>query len=198
MKPAEIRALLSNPWKHGEAVDLAGVTVEGVLDLTGLALCGVDFRGAVFKGGLIATGARFDGLSWFHDARVEGPLDLSGALFANDARFDAAHFDATTLKGAEFRGTATFRGCHFGGAADLRDLTCYGNLDLAETRFAAGLSLKGSEFLGGLWAQGAAFPAEADFADTQVHGRLWLRAARQGNAPVDDGAFGLSFGYTYR
>jgi hypothetical protein len=198
MNPAEIRALLTRPWRHGEAVDLAGVTVEGPLDLTGLALCGVDFRGATFKGGLIAPGARFDGLSWFHDASVEGPLDLSGALFANDARFDAACFQAATLTGAEFRGTATFRACRFGGEADLRALTCYGNLDLAETDYAAGLRLTGSEFLGGLWAQGARFPAEADFSETQVHGRLWLRAALQGNAPVSDSAFGLAFGYTYR
>ena len=198
MNPAEIRARLTRPWKHGEAEDLAGVTVEGPLDLTGLALCGVDFRGAVFKGGLIAPGARFDGLSWFHDAVFEGPLDLSGALFANDARFDAARFEAAMLKSAEFRGTATFRACRFGGMADLRDLTCYGNIDLAETRYAEGLSLRGSEFLGGLWAQSARFPAEADFTQTQVHGRLWLRDAAQGNGPVADTAFGLAFGYTYR
>lgn len=198
MTPAEIRERLTRPWCHGEAEDLAGVTVEGALDLTGLSLCGVDFRGATFRGGLKAPGVRFDGLSWFHDAHFEGPVDLSGALFANDARFDAACFEDATLSGAEFRGTATFRACRFDGEADLSRLTCYGNLDLAETRFAAGLSLAGSELLGGLWAQAADFPAEADFADTQVHGRLWLRAARQGNAPVDDTAFGLSFGYTYR
>ncbi|MCA0206323.1 MAG: pentapeptide repeat-containing protein [Proteobacteria bacterium] len=198
MTPAEIRARLTRPWRHGEAEDLAGVTVDGLLDLTDLALCGVDFRGATFQGGLSARGARFDGLSWFHDAHFEGPVDLSGALFANDARFDTARFESVNLSGAEFRGTATFRACRFDGAADLSRLTCYGNLDLAETRFAAGLSLAGSEFLGGLWAQAADFPAEADFSDTQVHGRLWLRAARQGNMPVDDRAFGLSFGYTYR
>ena len=32
---------------------------------------------------------------------------------------------------------------------------------------------------------------------TQVHGRLWIKRARKGNAPLSPDAFGMSFGYTY-
>ncbi len=193
-----IRDLLTRPWKHGEAVNLRDVRVTGMLDLTGLALCGVDFSGAVFEGEVTARGARFDGLAWFKGAHFAAAADFSGAMFVSDARFDAANFAAKArFSGAEFRGIADFAQAAFHDAADFRALTCYGNADFARIRAQGRTSFAGSEFLGGFWADKAALPADADLRDTQVHGRLWLRGARRGNAALAERDFGLSFGYCW-
>ena len=52
MRAAEILERLSVAWKHGEHVDLAGVTCEGRLDLSGREIPGVDFSGATFPEGI--------------------------------------------------------------------------------------------------------------------------------------------------
>lgn len=196
MRAAAIREALSRPWRHGEALDLRGITLDEVLDLGGLPLSGVDLRGAHLKGGLVARGARFDGLAWFQGARIDGVTDLSGALFVMDARFDDVGFADACLTGAEFRGTASFKGARL-VSADLERLVCYGNLDVSGVRCSERFTLAGSECLGGIWAQDCALPADADFSATEVHGRLWLRRARRGNAAMAVADFGTVFGYSW-
>jgi len=195
MRAAEIRERLRAPWVHGQALDLRGLVVTEALDLSGLALCGADFTGSRFEGGLTARGARFDGLSWFSGCHFAS-ADFGGALFVNDARFDDAIFvTAPVFHNAEFRGIARFDGATMPGG-DFRALTCYGNAAFAQVDGGA-LDLSGSEFLGGFWAQSAQFAHGARFDDTQVHGRLWLRGARLGNASLDPAAFGLCYGYAW-
>lgn len=195
MRAAEIRAALGAPWVHGEALDLAGLTLDEPLDLDGCVLCGVDFSGARFLAPVSARGARFEGLSWFTGATF-AQADFSGALFVNDARFEESRFGtAPDFHGAEFRGIARFGGATLPGG-DFRALTCYGNADFGGTD-AGALDLAGSEFLGGFWAQSARFGAGARFDETQVHGRLWLRGATRGNAALAPEAFTLAFGYSW-
>lgn len=194
MTAAEVRAALSRPWRHGEALDLRGATLHQRLDLRDLPLGGLDARGATFAAGIDARGARFNGLAWFHGARLAGPCDFAGAVFANDARFDEARFDDALFAGAEFRGTACFRGAQM-RSGDLGAITCYGNLDLGALRCTGALRLTGAECLGGLWAPDCALPAETDLSETQIHGRLWLRGARRGTALLAERDFALTFGY---
>jgi len=198
MDAAAIRDRLSTPWKHGEAADLRGIRVTEALDLSNLALCGVDFTGAVFEAGVTAKNARFDGLAWFKDVEFGAATDFSGALFVNDARFDAAVFTAPAdFSGAEFRGIAGFSQTQFRAGAAFGALNCYGNADFADARADGAVTFAGSEFLGGLWASRTILPPDANLTDTQVHGRLWLRGARRGDGTLAAHDFGLSFGYTW-
>lgn len=193
---AEIRARLSRRWVHGVAEDLRGLTLSEPLDLSGLTLCGVDFRGTHFGAGIKAGGAVFDGLGWFGGCRF-ADADFSDALFVNDARFEDTVFDtAPRLDRVEFRGIARFDAALMPGAS-ARGLTCYGNASFAGARVGA-LDLSDSEFLGGFWAQSADFGVEARFTNTQTHGRLWLRGATRGTAPLSPEEFGLVFGYARR
>jgi uncharacterized protein YjbI with pentapeptide repeats len=194
MDAAAIRALLRRPWRHGEAADLRGLTVTDPLDLSGLALSGADFTGTVFAAPLAATGARFDGLSWFGGCRFEAEADFSGARFATDARFEGARFAApSSFDGAEFRGIARFDRAEFLAPSDFSAITAFGNAAFGGLR-GGPVRLCDAEFLGGFWAEDAGFAAGSDFAGTEVHGRLWLRRARLGNAPLPPAAFALVFG----
>ncbi|KHQ49739.1 pentapeptide repeat-containing protein [Mameliella alba] len=198
MTPAELRERLVAPWRHGEHADLRGVTCEGRLDLSGCEVAGFDLSGASFPEGIDARGARFLGLSWLRDVRFGGRADFGGAVFLNDARFEGARFDgAARFSGIEFRGIGRFDGARFEAEADFSGAVGYGNCSLAQVSMQGPTSFRDSEWLGGLWCQDAALPADADLAETQVHGRLWLRGARQGNGALKPAAFGMSFGYTY-
>ena len=64
-------------------------------------------------------------------------------------------------------------------------------------RFEAPASFRGAEYLGGIWCDSTSFAEGTDFGEIQVHGRLWIRRARLGAAPLDAERFALSFGYTY-
>ena len=195
MTAQEVRARLSQTWRHGHAVDLQGLHLDEPLDLSGLALCGVDFRGARFAG-LRAHGAQFDGLCWFHGAQFDGPVDFSGTRFASDARFDGARFATANFHAAEFRGIAGFHAARL-ARADMTAMIAYGNADFGNVRIESSADFSGSEFLGGFWAEGADLPPDADLGGTEVHGRLWIKQALRGNTPLRTADFGLVFGYTY-
>ncbi|CAN0656537.1 Pentapeptide repeat-containing protein (plasmid) [Nitratireductor aquimarinus] len=198
MKAAEIRALVCAPWRHGDCVDLSGIVCEGTLDLAGLDLTGVDFTGASFPDGIDATGTRFLGVSWFSNARFGGKTLFAHAVFTNDARFDQAIFAAEAcFEGAEFRGIARFDRADFAMGANFQRIACYGNFSLHGVWVRGKASFQKAEWLGGLWCEAAQLPENADFADTQVHGRLWLRNALVGNRRLRSGTFPLSYGYTY-
>lgn len=195
MHTTEIRERLMRPWVHGEAAQFRNLTLDEPLDLSGLTLSGVDFQGTRFRGGLTAAGARFEGLSWFGGCQFAN-ADFSGVLFVNDARFENTVFDIeASFQGAEFRGIARFDAALIPVGA-FSGMTCYGNASFADMR-AGDLDVSESEFLGGVWAQSAVFGAGARFDDSQVHGRLWLRGARRGNAPLRTEDFGLTFGYSW-
>jgi uncharacterized protein YjbI with pentapeptide repeats len=195
---AEIRAALSQPYRHGAHSDFAGITCDEPLDLSGLVLSGVDFSGARFARGIDARGARFDGLSWFIGASFGADARFAGAVFASDARFDDAGFAARAdFSKAEFRGIARFDRGRFAAGFDATGVTGNGNFSLEEVQVTDEASLAQSEFMGGLWCQNAHLPAATDLTGTQVHGRLWLRGARRGNAPLRAGDVELAFGYTY-
>lgn len=197
-RAAEIRARLLEPWQHGEHADFHGLVCEEMLDLAGVPLAGVDFTGAQFKGGIDARGARFDGLAWFQDVQFNGPAHFDGAVFMNDARFEGVHFaDASGFKGVEFRGIGRFDRAQFERGVDFSETVCFGNFSLQSATGRAPFDFRHSEWLGGLWCDQVTLPERADFSDTQVHGRLWLRGARRGNAPLTTKDFGMSFGYSY-
>jgi uncharacterized protein YjbI with pentapeptide repeats len=198
MRASEIAERLTAPWVHGEHVDLTGVTCKGRLDLAGRDLPGVDLSGAAFPDGIDATGARFQGLAWFRAASFGDPTSFARATFLSDARFEDSEFaGAPDFSETEFRGIARFdhadlpRGARFGRSVS------YGNVSLAHARFGAPGDFRGAEYLGGIWCDGTHFAPGTDFADIQVHGRLWIRRARMGDAPLNPGLFALSFGYTY-
>lgn len=196
MRAAAIRAALDRPWRHGQAQDLRGLTIDEPLDLSGLALAGADFTGTRFRAPVTARGARFDGLSWFSGCQFT-QADFSGALFVNDARFDGAGFgSAPDFRGAEFRGIARFDDALLPAGGDFRDLVCFGNAAFARVQ-GDDPDFSGSEFLGGFWAQSAQFGSAARFDGTQVHGRLWLRGALHGNRPLKAADFGMVFGYAW-
>ena len=199
MRAAAIRESLARPWVHGQAADLRGLTVTEPLNLSGMALSGADFSGTRFCAPVLAAGARFDGLSWFTGAVFEDKADFARALFINEARFDGARFAGPAgFGGAEFRGIARFDRAELARGGDFARITAYGNVSLDRTVFGGPADFTGGEFLGGFWCDTAHFDAGAAFDETQVHGRLWIRGATLGNAPLGDERFGLSFGYTYR
>ncbi|GKY89382.1 pentapeptide repeat-containing protein [Sinisalibacter aestuarii] len=196
--PAEIRAVLCEPYRHGSHSPFAGITCDRPLDLSGLTLSGVDFSGARFAQGLDARGARFDGLSWFIGAEFGGDARFDGAVFSSDARFEDARFSGAARFGeAEFRGIARFDRARFANGFEAAKVTCNGNCSLEAAQVAGAASLAQSEFMGGLWCHDAALPATTDLDGTQVHGRLWLRGARRGNVPLRPGDIEMAFGYTY-
>lgn len=198
MTPQEIRERLTVPWQHGAHADLRGIVCDGRLDLSGCDVAGFDLSGATFREGIDATGARFLGLSWFGGARFGGRADFGGALFLNDARFERACFDGQArFASAEFRGIGRFDAAEFKTGADFSDVVSYGNFSLQQVVLQQIAHFRGSEWLGGLWCQQAELPADCDLADTQVHGRLWLRGARHGNRALAEADFAMSFGYTY-
>lgn len=195
---AKIRERLLRPWKHGDHVDFRGVICKDRLDISGVAVDGVDFTGARFLGGIDASCTHFAGLAWFRDVVIEGPANFSGAVFMIDARFEGVKFQqAAGFCDAEFRGIGRFDGAVFAADADFSGTTCYGNFSLQSAESRGSATFRGSEWLGGLWCEDARFPAGVDLSDTQVHGRLWLRQARRGNAALRSDDFGMSFGYTY-
>ena len=147
---AEIRTRLTRPWQHGTHADFRGVTCEAPLDLSGVAVDGIDFTGARFLGGIDASGARFDGLAWFRDVVIEGPARFDGAVFMNDARFEGARFQRPAgFRNTEFRGIGRFDGAQFPEGADLSGTTCYGNFSLQSVTGRGTVSFRGSEWLGG-------------------------------------------------
>lgn len=189
---------LSQPWRHGEHQDLTGIICDEPLDLSGLTCSGVDFSGAHFTSGFKAVGTTFAGLSWFRTLRFDRDVDLSGARFMNDARFEGVRFGgAASFNDAELRGIGRFDDAHFSKGASFERLVSYGNFSLQGVRADAPLLFRASEWLGGLWCQDARLPEGTDFSETQIHGRLWLRAATRGNRPLTRDMFALSFGYTY-
>ncbi|WP_323765175.1 pentapeptide repeat-containing protein [Marinovum sp.] len=194
---AEIRQRLSQPWQHGSHADFRGVCCDELLDLSGLALDGVDLSGAQLAGGIDASGARFDGLCWFREVTITGPARFDGTTFMNDARFEGARFAGASFRGAEFRGIGRFDGAQFAEGGDFAGITCYGNFSLQSVEGRGTLSFRGSEWLGGLWCDHASLPKTVDLAETQVHGRLWLRDARRGAAALRPEDFGMAFGYAY-
>lgn len=198
MKAAEIRARLTVPWRHGDCVDFAGIVCEDRLDLSDLSLTGVDFTGARFPRGIVARGARFQGVSWFRKAVFDGVADFARARFFNDARFEDASFRAPAdFTGVEFRGTGSFDDCRLEAGGDFSGAVSYGNFSIARLQAGEPLTFRKAEWLGGLWCAGARLPASVDFGETQIHGRLWLRDARRGAEALRPAAFGMAFGYAY-
>jgi hypothetical protein len=198
MMAAEIRTRLSVPWRHGDCVDLAGIVCEDRLDLTGLSLTGVDFTGARFPGGIVTHGARFQGVSWFRKSVIEGVADFAQSCFFNDARFEEACFHAPAdFSRAEFRGTGSFDNCRLEAGGDFSGAVSYGNFSIARLKADEPLTFRNMEWLGGLWCAGAQLPARADFDETEVHGRLWLRDAQRGAEMLKPAAFGMTFGYIH-
>ena len=76
-------------------------------------------------------------------------------------------------------------------------MTCYGNLSLDLTEFSGEVDLSDTECLGGFWGNHTLFAGSSEFDRTEVHGRLWLKNAREGDGPLRASRFGMSFGYTY-
>ncbi|WP_134725253.1 pentapeptide repeat-containing protein [Paracoccus luteus] len=196
MRGAEIRARLEVPYRFGEHVDLRRVVCEDHLDLDGATLTAADFTGARFPQGISACGARFQGLAWFCGVHAAGG-DLSGAVFHSDARFDGAQFTRRlVMQQAEFRGVLQFDGATLAEGVDLSDAVGYGNCSFERARLQGASSLRGSEWMGGLWMESAILDRlETD--DMQVHGRLWTRRARLGDAALPPARFSISFGYAY-
>ena len=115
-----------------------------------------------------------------------------------DARFEDASFDAPAdFSKAEFRGIARFDHARFAQGASFAGTVSYGNVSPAHADFGAPADFRGAEYLGGIWCDSTAFAEGTDFSDIQVHGRLWIRRARLGTAPLAADRFTLSFGYTY-
>jgi len=198
MLAADIRALLLAPWKHGDCVDLQGVTCEGQLDLSDSQVTGFNLTGAQFPDGINARGAQFLGLAWLHDTQIDALADFSRSLFLIDAGFERAQFGCPAqFHDCELRGVGRFDNAVFQSGADFRNCIAYGNFSLQQAQVQGRTQFQNAEWLGGLWCERMALSEQTDFSDSQVHGRLWLRQARIGNAPLSDAQFPLSFGYTY-
>ena len=149
--------------------------------------------------GFDASNTRFQGLSWFRETMFDVHMNAQNAYFLNDARFERATFNAPALfDGVELHGIGRFDGAHFARGGSFKTMTSYGNVSLDGVRAGAPLAFTDSEWLGGLWCQDAHLPAETDFSGTQIHGRLWLRGAVRGNAPLMADQFPLAYGYVDR
>lgn len=198
MPASELREALVVPWVHGKHADLAGIVCAGRLDLDGLEVGGFDLTGARFPDGVSARATRFLGLSWWRDVAFGAPVDFSRAQFMNDARFEGCHFaDQANFDTCEFRGISRFDRITAAQGFSMTSATCYGNCAFQESKIESEAHFDGTEWLGGLWCDGSMLPKNSTLTDTQVHGRLWIKRGKIGNAALTTEHFGMSFGLTY-
>jgi len=198
----EIVALATQPLRKGATVDLGGIDVFELLDLSGRTIANVDFTGARFHAPVVAKGAIFAGLAWFRSARFDASVDVSRAVFNNDLRMKGAQFGgAATFSGAEMRGVCDLDEVCFKDRAELDHLIVMGNVSMAATRFEGPVTLQDSDFMGGLWLESASFGSRADFRGVEVHGRTWLKGTVVGGsnpqAPRDPLREIQSYGYRW-
>lgn len=178
-------ARLTAALPAGEAIDLSGQTFTEPVVLDGQRIASVDLTGARFRSRVSFRNAVFSGLSWFKDCVFEDGVNVSGASFGNDARFDNARFE----RDADFRkidalGAADFSGCVFGERVAFDGATFSGCLSLAGATITKDASLRHVQCLGGLWLDRLVGAPRLDTKGLDVHGRLWLRNL----APATSGA----------
>ncbi|MGR3661887.1 MAG: pentapeptide repeat-containing protein [Paracoccaceae bacterium] len=199
MHAQEVRELMVQPWQHGDCIDLHGITCEGLLDIAGCNVTGIDLRGAQFPDGINAIGTQFNGVAWFQGAKISKKADFSQSRFMIDATFDRACFAcAAEFNNAETYGISQFDFAEFFEGASFQNYIAYGNFSFQGTKIHKQCNFHGAQWLGGIWCDAAQFPENTDFLDSEVYGRLWLRNATRGKVPIDEGQIPLHLGYIYR
>lgn len=169
MTPSDLIADLTKPWRHGEHLDARGAVFEEAVILDGLSLRGFDLSGAHFKSGLSAKGARFQGLAWLINAKIDADCDLSGAQFRIDLRADGLATQALRLDQAHVRGVLSLARLSARHVSLTRALIM-ANLTLEKARLSDGIDFSGTEIMGGFWADGAQL-GDVVAKDCDLHGR---------------------------
>jgi len=148
-----LRKELARPWQHGTHYAARGAEIAEPVRLDGMTLCGFDLSAAHFARALSARGATFRGLSWLHDARIEGTVDFAGATFRTDLRLDGLRAARLDLSDTRFEGVLRLDRARVGEV--VLDRSCHlANVSMAGVVFER-LGLKDCEMLGGLWLEGA-------------------------------------------
>ena len=189
----------------GEAIEQDGLHIVGPLDLRSLGEVTVSLRceACVITGGVVATDVVFARSVELDGVRIEGDVDLRGAVFqgpvlvrgqgpesgftgAFDASFasfeDTAGFDGlrfggdATFTGARFAEEASFSGSTFTGAADFEQVGFGGLTSFNGLRDRAG-TVPAAPFLGPVSFRSATFERPADLALRTYAGGLDLSNA---------------------
>lgn len=174
-----------------EAADLAGLTVEGDLDLRSLQRVARPFRcrGCRFTGAVVATDLIFERIVDVRGSVFEGSTDLSAAIFEDRAGFEDTKFAGPAtfgltrfLAGASFAGSdfdeaAVFERAQFGDDAVFSDTVFAGDADFEAARFNEAADFAGADFAADGNFAAADFAERASFVRADFAGTANFRGA---------------------
>lgn len=169
MTPQTLTNTLIEPWVHGEHVEAVGEEFDAPVRLNGLTLRSFDLSGSGFEQGLSAQSAVLRGMAWFHNARIGGTLDLTGARCCSDLRLDGLVCDRLILTDAQFEGVLTLDRARIGTIEAARIL-CLANLSMAGTVVKDTADFSGATVMGGIWAEGTSF-GRLELTGAELDGR---------------------------
>lgn len=170
MTPAELIGELQQPWQHGEHFDARGAVFDVPVVLDGMTLRGFDLSGAHFKSGLSARGARFLGLTWLGDARIDGNCDLSAAQFTIDLRAEGLTTDVLCLDHSQVRGVLDLERLR-ARQVNLSNAVVLANVTLENAEVSDGIDMTNAVIMGGFWAKGAQL-GQVQTAGAEIDGRI--------------------------
>lgn len=177
--------------------DLAGVTVEGDLDLRDLESIARPFRcrSCRFTGAFIATDLIFERIVDLSGSVFEAPADFSAAIFEDRAGLEGARFaESVTFGLTRFLSGASLAGVEFGESAAFERARFGGDAGFEEAAFASEARFEAAQFDERADFAGASFAAAADFSATGFAERASFvraefgRVADFGGATMADGA----------
>lgn len=146
--------------------------------------CDFDFRTAYLED-LDLSGATFAGDSRFDGTRFAGTTDFSGAVFRRDARFSETTFaGAAEFAGATFSGGAEFGRATFSDSARFDHATFTKPARFGSARFARAARFASANFAGGALFVGARFFSRTVFDKASFAGDTKFGSVDFGTKPV--------------
>jgi uncharacterized protein YjbI with pentapeptide repeats len=170
--------------EDGKAINLAGATIVGNLDLSGVEIVhrpircqGCSFRGAIlashliFNGVLDLEGSQFQGMINLGGSQFQGPVIFQGAIFES-----ALLFRATEQQPTKFFDTAVFSYADFGETAGFESVQFEKDADFVAARFGDDASFANANF-----------NQVSDFDDARFDGNVTF-TGQSGYSEGSDGA----------
>lgn len=170
MTPAELITELQQPWQHGEHFDARGAVFDAPVVLDGMTLRGFDLSGAHFKSGLSARRARFMGLTWISNARINGKCDLTAAQFTIDLRAEGLATEVLCLDHSQVRGVLDLERLR-AQRVSLCNAVVLANLTLENAKIVDGIDMMNAVVMGGFWAKGAQL-GQVQTEGAEIDGRI--------------------------
>jgi hypothetical protein len=147
--PVLLAAEVVDSAAAGRTVSLAGVTIDGDIDLRPVGTLTGPFRcrGCDVTGSVHATDVVFERAFEISDSTVSGSVDLGGAVFR----------DRFSFEGTRVAGRAGAHASRFLGDASFVDARFLGEADLGGASFEEGADFRLADFSGSTEFRGAQF-----------------------------------------